>query len=84
MNKKGSFESEPDFSFIWILLVVVFVLLFGLMFFSIYEGSKTDYRMPNGVICKDKIINHSSILNFGECSDGKVYINPDNYQEIRR
>jgi len=40
--------------------------------------------MPNGVICKDKIIDHRSMLNFGECSDGKVYINPDNYQEIRR
>ena len=84
MNKKGSFDSEPALCPVFYLLGTLFIiLLIALISFSAYEESKTDYKMPNGVICKDKL-RISNRLEFSQCSDGKVYIDPESYKEIKR
>lgn len=62
-----------------ILGAIGLFLLVGTMAF---QESITDYKMPNGVICESII--YGDAKTFMQCSDGKKYINPEFYREIKK
>ena len=78
---------------ITLFYIVIFafcaVILIGtvLVFVSVIHEKTESYEMPNGEICKYKHITTSGFgaatMNFEECSDGKIYINPESYKVIK-
>lgn len=62
-----------------ILAVIGVVVVFGIL---VFEEFKTDYEMPNGVICET--IFYGDTKTFTNCLDGKKYINPEFYKEIKK
>lgn len=64
------------------LMIVLLLCVFGYAVYSLMEEELTDYKMPNGIVCEDKI--GRSTLKFSECTDGKTYINPETYREVRK
>ena len=68
-------------------MLTTFVLIAILIGVSIVENSNTDYKMPDGVICKSDTITGGGFggatHEFSKCSNGKVYINPETYLEVK-
>ena len=76
MNKKGEFDMFLIISIVLIILLISVVVIYT------FKESKTDYEMPNGVICKNLYSGNTRI--FSSCSDNQKYINPEYYREIKK
>ena len=75
-NKKAEFDM--------IVAILIFLLMLYIAIFAViaYKKVTTDYKMPNGVICKDII--YGKTKTFTKCSDNQKYINPEYYKEIKK
>lgn len=64
------------------MLILAFIGVVTAVGILIFEESITDYEMPNGVICET--IFYGDTKTFTNCLDGKIYINPEFYKEIKK
>lgn len=63
------------------VLTILFLLVFILILYESIESDKNNrYVMPNGVLCKDRIVPRGAI-EFRDCNDGNTYINPETYDK---
>ncbi len=87
MSNFGIEDYGYDMKYFTFLLIVfgLLLLLFGI--FMIYEDTKTSYKMFDGIICEQDIIRGGvfggATHEFRECSNGKIYINPETYKVIK-
>ena len=76
MNKKGELDM---FEFVLISLLILLIIVSGIIMF---QESKINYKMPNGIICNKTT--YGSSITFYSCSDNQKYINPEYYKEIKK
>lgn len=62
---------------IWLSIAGAMYLLYGC-------GPSFEYEMPNDVRCRNKNFISYVGYEFYNCSDGKNYVNPASYREVKR
>lgn len=67
----------------YVLLTTIFIFgVLGVLFVALQPNHQ--YEMPNGVICeKEWSTGFSSLHEFYDCEDGKTYLNPEYWTEIK-
>lgn len=77
---------DPLQHIMW-FMIFIGIGLIGLMIWVTYDDSITSYKMPSGVICQsDKTTGGGfggATHEFYDCSDGKTYVNPETYREVK-
>jgi len=89
-SEYGLDSGLPDLTYIFVIIGIGAIMILGLVLWGEYQESQTIYKMPNGVICELKLMKGGgafsigSTFEFKQCRDGKKYINPEYYKEIKK
>lgn len=81
-NKKGQFGILYGF------MILLMLMVFCLLIFVAIEETTYKYKMPNGIICKQSYTTGGGFggatHEFRDCSDGKIYVNPETYRRLKK
>ena len=70
---------------ILVFIIGFFIIMSFILINEMIKKKNTDYEMPNGVICEnDYSRGFSNNHEFSNCDDGKNYLNPEYWKEIKK
>lgn len=75
MTKANIFQNHG-----FVVMLILFILICFIAFTQ-FDNVNIMYQMPNGIVCKDKYFPQS--ITFYNCEDGKEYVDPEWFKEIK-
>jgi len=79
-NKKG--RTLNEYLIILAVLIVIALVVASVLGGFPGMGDEITYELPNKVVCNE-FHTYNNIVTICDCDDGKTYINPEFYREIK-
>ena len=73
---------DKEWKIIFVALLLWLILTIGLISLRNLAESKINYELDNGALCNEIYYPNGGVI-FSDCSDGKTYLNPDDWKEIK-